>query len=80
MHMRPAMKFVDTATQFASDIKVSNGQIDVDGKSIMQMTMLAAEPKTILEITASGADCRQAADALRELVEDKMFDEPAATD
>lgn len=76
LHMRPAMQFVDLASRFDSDIKVSNKDTSVDAKSIMQMTMLAATCGTKLRIKASGGDAGQAADALRELVEEKMFDEP----
>ena len=77
LHMRPAMLFVDISNKFQSEITVSNGETKVDGKSIMQMSMLAAICGTKLEITAQGSDARQAAEALRELVEDKMFDEPS---
>jgi phosphocarrier protein len=76
LHMRPAMQFVDIASQFASDITVSNEDNSVDGKSIMQMTMLAATHGTKLKIKAQGPDADQAIVALRELVEEKMFDEP----
>ena len=76
LHMRPAMQFVDMASQFESEITVSNSETEVDGKSIMQMSMLAATCGTKLKIKAQGADAQQAIDALRELVEEKMFDEP----
>ena len=76
MHMRPAMQFVDIASQFKSDIKVSNDQTCVDGKSIMQMSMLAAACGTKLTIRAEGPDAQKAVDALQQLVEDKHFDEP----
>lgn len=76
LHMRPAMQFVDVATQFACDISVSNNEIHVDGKSIMQMSMLAASCGTKLKIKAAGPDAQVAIEALRELVEDKHFDEP----
>ena len=74
LHARPAMSFVDTANGFASDIKVQKGEQVVDGKSIMQMMMLAATQGTKLQIKASGVDADAAIDALRELVERK-FDE-----
>jgi phosphocarrier protein HPr len=77
MHMRPAMQFVDVASRFASKISVSNGKINVDGKSIMHMAMLAAQAGTKLKIKAEGSDCQAATDALHDLVEVKMFDEPA---
>jgi phosphocarrier protein len=76
LHMRPAMQFVDVANQFECDINVSNRENSVDGKSIMQMSMLAATCGTKLKIRAEGADAQQAANALRELVEDRHFDEP----
>jgi phosphocarrier protein len=76
LHMRPAMRFVDIANRFDSDIAVSNGQIKVDGKSIMNVSMLAATCGTKLTVRAEGPDARQAIDALRELVEEKHFDEP----
>jgi len=76
LHMRPAMQFVDVANQFESDITVSKGENRMDGKSIMQMSMLAATYGTKLKITAQGPDARQAVDALKSLVQEKMFDEP----
>jgi phosphocarrier protein HPr len=75
LHMRPAMRFVDIANRFDSDISVSNGETKVDGKSIMQVSMLAATCGTRLRVRAEGRDAREAIDALRELVEVKHFDE-----
>ncbi|MHC4619865.1 MAG: HPr family phosphocarrier protein [Planctomycetota bacterium] len=76
LHMRPAMQFVDVANRFECDVTVSNEENSVDGKSIMQMSMLAATCGTRLKLKAAGPDAQQAIDALRELVEQKMFDEP----
>ncbi len=76
LHMRPAMQFVDIANQFDCDINVGNDENTVDGKSIMQMSMLAATCGTKLKIKAEGADAKEAIDALRELVVEKHFDEP----
>ena len=75
LHMRPAMQFVDVASRYSSEISVSNGETDVDAKSIMQMTMLAATCGTFLTIRAEGEDASPALEDLRELVEVKMFDE-----
>ncbi len=80
LHMRPAMQFVDLASQFDCEITVSNGQTDVDGKSIMQMSMLAATYGTRLKIRAEGPEAETAVETLRELVEVRMFDEPAPED
>jgi len=77
LHMRPAMQFVDISNRFDCDVTVSNSENNVDGKSIMQMSMLAATCGTKLKIRTEGPDAQQAINALRELVEEKMFDEPA---
>ncbi len=76
LHMRPAMQFVDIASQYQASISVSNTQTSVDGKSIMQMSMLAATYGTRLKIKAEGVDARAAVEALQELVEVKKFGEP----
>ncbi len=80
LHMRPAMQFVDLVNQFDCDVMVSNGQTSVDGKSIMQMSMLAATTGTRLQVKAQGAEAAELIEALRELVEEKMFDEPGPGD
>lgn len=76
LHMRPAMQFVDIVNRYGCDVKVSNGETCVDGKSIMQMSMLAATVGTKLKVTAKGRDAEELIRVLRELVEEKMFDEP----
>jgi len=80
LHMRPAMQFVDIANRFDCDVSVSNGENSVDGKSIMQMSMLAATYGTRLKVRAKGADAQQAIEAIKELVEHKLFDEPAPSE
>lgn len=80
LHMRPAMKFVDVANRFESEINVSNGETSVDGKSIMQISMLAATCGTKLKVIARGPDAQKAIDALKKLVEEQHFDEPTPVD
>lgn len=80
LHMRPAMQFVDIANQFDCDITVSDGKNTVDGKSIMQISMLAATCGTKLKIKAQGQHGDKAVNALRELVEQKHFGEPTPGD
>ena len=76
LHMRPAMQFVDVANGFDCTVTVSSAETVVDGKSIMQMSMLAATVGTKLNIRAEGEDAEVLIEALRRLVEEKMFDEP----
>lgn len=72
LHMRPAMQFVDVASKYKCNIKVSNADTVVDGKSIMQMTMLAATQGTKLKISADGKDAEQAIEELKDLIEVKF--------
>lgn len=74
MHARPAMSFVDIASNYQSEITVKKGAQSVDGKSIMQMMMLAAVRGTQLTIEAKGPDANDAIIALRDLVA-RNFDE-----
>jgi len=73
LHMRPAMQFVDLANQFDSEITVSNQQDTADAKSIMQMTVLAATYGSKLKVVAKGKDAKQAIEALKDLVDTKLF-------
>jgi phosphocarrier protein len=59
---------------FQASVSVRKGDTEVDGKSIMQMMMLAASKGSDLEITAEGADAAKACEALKKLV-DSGFDE-----
>ena len=77
LHMRPAMQFVDVASMYECDVRVSNEKDSVDGKSIMLMSMLSAICGTKLKVRTEGADAQEAMAALQELVEETMFDEPA---
>ena len=76
LHARPAMMFVETAMKFKAEITVRRTDQDeaVDGKSIMQMMMLAATKGTELEITARNDDCEDAVKELMALVKG-MFQE-----
>lgn len=74
LHARPAMTFVDLATTFQSDILVTKEDTEVDGKSIMQVMMLAAAKGSELVIRCTGPDAKAAAAALKKLV-DAGFDE-----
>lgn len=75
LHARPAMSFVDTAAGFASAVMVRKGDLEVDGKSIMQMMMLAATRGTTLEITADGEDADDVCEALARLVAEGFGEE-----
>jgi len=74
LHARAAARFVKTAAQFESDIRVRKNGTAVSGRSIMGLMMLAAASGARVEITATGADAAIAVDTLARLIECK-FDE-----
>ncbi len=75
LHARAAAKFVKLASQYNADILVCNRGVEVSGRSIMGLMMLAASPGTMIEIRASGADAEAAVAALVALVEDRFNEE-----
>ncbi len=75
LHARPAMQFVDIANQFQASIRVCKSDQEVDGKSIMQMMMLAATAGTALKIVADGDDAAGALDALEKLINNRFGEE-----
>lgn len=72
LHARPAMAFVDVAVGCKARVVVRRGDQEVDGKSIMQVMMLAATKGTELEIVAEGEDAQTAVDRLQKLVDGKF--------
>jgi phosphotransferase system HPr (HPr) family protein len=74
MHLRPADLFVRTALRFQSKVSVTLEGQQVDGRSIVELLMLAARLGTQLTITACGDDAEDAVAALVQLVE-RGFDE-----
>jgi phosphocarrier protein HPr len=75
MHARPAAEFVKLAGTFRADILVRKDELEVNGKSIMGIMMLAAEFGSQIMIRAAGADAPAAVDALAALVERRFGEE-----
>jgi len=74
LHARAAAKFVNCAERFEAEIFVTRQGLEVPGRSIMGLMMLAAAPGTEIEVRATGADAAEAIAALAALTENK-FDE-----
>ena len=68
LHARPASEFVKLANQFKSEVWVRKDEVEVSGKSIMGVMMLAAECGSRIVIRADGEDSAPALEALSELV------------
>jgi phosphocarrier protein HPr len=76
LHARACALFVKTAARFASEITVRRDDLEVNGKSIMGVMMLAAEEGSTIRVRAQGPDECEAVVALRELVDGKFGGEP----
>jgi len=68
LHARPAMDFSKAASGFVSDVRVKCDQDDADGKSVMELMMLAATQDTEIEIICVGHDAKDALEHLASLV------------
>jgi phosphocarrier protein len=68
LHARPAAEMVKAASKFKSDITISRDDLEVNGKSIMGVMMLAAEFGATITLKANGPDADAALDALSSLV------------
>ncbi len=71
LHARPAMEFVDLASGYGSRVTLSRTDGDaepIDGKSIMQIMMLAATQGTEIRILCEGDDANQACERLAQFV------------
>jgi phosphocarrier protein HPr len=68
LHARPAAEMVKAASRFKSDITIARDDLEVNGKSIMGVMMLAAEYGASITLRASGPDADEALDALSLLV------------
>lgn len=68
LHARPASEFVKLAGRFPCAVYLSRDGLEVNGKSIMGVLMLAAEMGTELRIRCEGEGAADAADALAGLI------------
>ncbi len=72
LHARPAAEIVKTAARFKSEITIVRDELEVNGKSIMGVMMLAAEFGSTILLRAEGADADAALDALAALAAAKF--------
>ena len=75
LHARAAALFVQTASKFASNITIEKEGVEVNGKSIMGIMMLAAAKGHEVVIRADGMDETEAVNGMSRLIEDKFYEE-----
>ena len=80
LHLGPAAKFAKLASRFQAEIRVLHNGKEINGKSILDLTLLAAESGTKLDLEARGADAEEALEALSRLVLSEFRDGEDAPD
>lgn len=79
LHMRPAAMFAKIARQYHSNVTIIREGRSVNGKSQLDLLLLAAEPGAELTIEASGSDADDALAALGGIFDIANWDEDEAT-
>ena len=72
LHARPAAEIVKLSSKFNCDITIVREDLEVNGKSIMGVMMLAAEYGSNILVRANGPDAEQAVNAIADLVAAKF--------
>ncbi|HXD21715.1 MAG TPA: HPr family phosphocarrier protein [Gemmatimonadaceae bacterium] len=75
IHARPAAEIVKTAARFTANVLLEKDGLEVNGKSIMGVMMLAAECGSEVIIRADGSDEAAAVEALAALIAGKFGEE-----
>jgi phosphocarrier protein len=68
LHARPAAQLVRLAAGFTSDVRLAKDDMEVNGKSIMGVMMLAAECGSTVRVRADGVDEADAVAAICTLI------------
>ncbi|HOK39489.1 MAG TPA: HPr family phosphocarrier protein [bacterium] len=75
LHARAAAKLVQLTNRFKSDIIISLNDLQINGKSIMGIMLLAATKGTKLNISINGDDAEEMMKSIKELFENKFGEE-----
>ena len=68
LHARASALFVKTASRFAAEVRLSKEGVEVNGKSIMGIMMLAASKGTTVTLSVEGSDEAEALQAIGDLI------------
>ncbi len=75
LHARAAAKLVHLSNTFAAEIRLVKDQVEVNGKSIMGVLMLAAPRESRITVRAEGPDAAAAVEAIGALIDGKFGEE-----
>lgn len=70
LHARAAAQLVKTANRFRSEITIEKDGMEVNGKSIMGILMLAAPQGSRISVAIAGEDAEQALEVIGQLIDD----------
>ncbi len=72
LHARAAAQIVKTSNSYASKVTISKDGLEVDGKSIMGIMMLAAAKGSSVLLSIQGNDENATVEGLERLFKDKF--------
>ena len=75
LHARASALLVKTASRFSSDVKLAREGVEVNGKSIMGIMMLAAPKGTNVRLTIEGADEVEAMQCVGDIISNGFGEE-----
>ena len=70
-HIWAEAQFVRTIAPFRSDVRVAYNGTEVDGKSVLDLMMLAPTEGSTVRIRAEGPDAKEAMHALEKLIQSR---------
>ena len=75
LHARASALFVKTASRFDAEVRLAKEGVEVNGKSIMGIMMLAASKGTTVSLSVEGRDETEAMQAIGELISNGFGEE-----
>jgi phosphocarrier protein HPr len=75
LHARAAALLVKTANRFEANVTIEKDGVEVNGKSIMGVLMLAASKGSRITVRVEGDHATQAIQSLGKLIDDKFGEE-----
>ncbi len=72
LHARASAKLAVTASAYPCEVFIAQDKVEVNGKSIMGVMMLAAAKGTLLTIRTEGPREEAAANAIVQLIEERF--------
>ncbi|OIO70318.1 MAG: HPr family phosphocarrier protein [Zetaproteobacteria bacterium CG12_big_fil_rev_8_21_14_0_65_55_1124] len=72
LHARASAKLAVTAAAYPCEVFISQGSVEVNGKSIMGIMMLAAGKGSIITIRTEGKGDKAALNAIVQLIEERF--------